>query len=140
MGESRSVIRQTQDTRCYVNIPTTQRSSTLPLHCAAPAPRMNHWATSGLACWKGLCRFGTPCVCGVCRFGPDDPRLRLLLSSPWLPTSQITAVAQCSLAVLTLAGPKKAPWIHRQTFCSTVERKKSYNHFWHRSDSRLPGV
>lgn len=35
MGESRSVIRQTQDTRCYVNIPTTQRSSTLPLCCAA---------------------------------------------------------------------------------------------------------
>lgn len=126
MGESRSVIRQTQDTRCYVNIPTTQRSSTLPLRCAALL-RLLAWITGPHLVqhagrdFVGLARRAcVECVDldqtthGCAYFSPP----------PGYPTSQITAVAQCSLAVLTLACPKKAPWIHRQTFCSTMERKK----------------
>lgn len=98
---------------------------------------MNHWATSGLACWKGLCRFGTLYMCGVCRFGPDDPRLCRPLSAPLAnATSQITVVAQCILAVPPFTGPKKVLW--RRTFCSTVGGKKPDSHFWHHSDSCLP--
>lgn len=93
MGESRPVIRYTQDSRCYVNIPTTLLCSTQPLYCAAPVPCMNHRATSG--CWKGLCWFGTLYVCGVCRFGPNDKRLRWPLSSPWLP--QVSDYRGCTM-------------------------------------------
>ena len=48
MGEGRSVIRDTRDSRCYVNISTTLPSSSAqPLCRAALTPRMNHAATSG---------------------------------------------------------------------------------------------
>lgn len=110
-GENRPVIRDTRDSRCYVNIPTTLPSSTLPMCCAALTPHMNHRATSGLACWKGLCRFGTLYVCGVCRFGPDNPRLRLPLSSPWLPHLSDYSGCTMHFGSPPLAGPVKALWI-----------------------------
>lgn len=79
---------------------------------------MNHSATSGLACWKGLCRFGTLYVCGVCRFGPDDPLLRRPLSSPWLPHLSDYSGCTIHFGCPPLAGPRRVLW--RRTFCSTV--------------------
>lgn len=80
--------------------PTTLLCDALPLCFATPAPRMNHRATSGLVCWKGtLSVWHAQCVWSVLiwtRRPTPAPASLLPLATP---TAQITAVAQCYLAV-----------------------------------------
>lgn len=143
MGESRPVIRLSQDSRCYVNIPTAMPSSALPLCCTAPAPQHESQGNIWFSVLERTLSVWHVVHVQSVSIWTRRPTPASILSLLPLTSQHLSYYSGCTMH----SGSPDSCWpkesiVDRETNLRLKmgKEKNFYNLFWHGGDTCLPVV